>query len=180
MKVTVLITFLVGCSLGQTFNANPLRDVMLAADLDKARPTRQLCTAPLTSSPLIRGKVRLGMKQSNYKPLGVVLMDVGRAADIDLTPTFFNGKLIRLEVTYRNSIKWDADAEFAYVIADEFKLPVNAWRALESGGLAMFCDGWTVVARSNYLDLMNEKAIAAKSKAEARTADGDRKRTFKP
>jgi hypothetical protein len=194
MRVLVLMLLFVGVSFGQ-FDASPLRD--LAGDIDAARPSKPLCTVPVSDSPLVRGKFRLGMSRADYdKPIDPpkrttpFLLDVSAdpetsniPPDISLIPTFFEDRLIRIRVSYHSDVKWDAVAEFAYVIASEFGLPPQAWRSNGSLGLVMFCDGWLILAEPNRIELRDEIGIKSKVKADAaaRSAEAEeKKKRFKP
>lgn len=160
--------------------SDPLRDLMLASDLGKARPSKPLCTVPIAQSPLVSGSLRLGMDA----PRALLLADgpvvPSRTVEgVAIEPTYLDGKLVRLKAVYQDGVVWDGDAEFAYVIATEFKLPVAAWRSLEFGGLAMFCDGWRIVAQSNRIELTDERALDRKTAAAVESAE-KKKAAFKP
>lgn len=176
MRVLLFVLLCSLCAVGQAFDPSPLRD--LNGDIEAARPVRPLCTAGLDKSPLVRGKFRLGMSRAAFDVASVTAGGVSIGA-----PTFFEDKLIAFSVNYDESVKWDADAEFAYVIADEFKLPPQAWRSNGQLGLVMFCSGWLMLAESNRLELRDEIGLKAKSTAESAAAKREaeaKKKTFKP
>lgn len=195
MKILLIVSVLAGVSFGQSsaLSAGDMENAMwLKYDVESRilaeRPKTPLCTVPLEKSPLLRGTYKLGMSRSDFEGPVVRLADgpvlARRAGEVSTKPTFFEGTLIRLKAVYQTEAVWESSAEFAYVIATEFNLPLGAWR--ENGyqkSLVMFCDGWTILVEPNRVDLRNESAIARMKKAEAaeRSVEAEKKKaTFKP
>jgi hypothetical protein len=174
MKIVMLLVL--SASVFGQFDRDPLRDVL--GDIEAARPARLLCTVPLAKSPAVRGKIRLGMTRAEYDVALITATGVSIGS-----PTFFEDRLIAFAVHYDESVKWDDRSEFAYVVADEFKLPPAAWRTNGQRGLVMFCDGWLMLAESNHLELRDEVTIRrmVKSAADTEKADAEeKKKAFKP
>lgn len=190
MKPILVMLMLSVTAIGQRLDDDMWLKHDLGSQIVAERPKKPLCNVPLDGSPMVRGKYRLGMSREAFDAAAgsVVRLADGsalkRADDVSTAPTFFEGRLIRLKVVYHTDAEWDSAAEFAYVVGTEFRLPVAAWRANGyRDGVVMFCDGWTVLAESNRLDLRDEAAIARmrKSAADAKVAESEaKKKTFKP
>ena len=150
------------------------------------------CSAKLDESPVIREVIKLGMpKETFVKYFDPEMFYIPRfepgsrfSGIRSIAPTFYEDELLSLRVRYEPGVDWDGDAEFAFVIATEFKLPVPAWRSRGSiSGFAMTCGGFTMLASENEIEVRDDIASKRRAKidAETRAAEADRKKkAFKP
>jgi len=149
------------------------------------------CGLGIADSPEIRG-LKLGMPEVDFKRrLGgrpdpiVTRYDLGKLGGFEGIQTIgfelYKERVMRLDVTYDDSINWTGSAEFAQALSGPLRLPANSWRFPGPDIADLDCKEFTVAidAKMRRVRLFDKTTVAA-MKEDEKLKQAEKKKAFKP
>jgi hypothetical protein len=149
------------------------------------------CGMTIADSPTIRG-LKLGMSEADFKKkLGgnpdpiVTRYDLGKLGGFESIQSIgwelYNQRLMRLDVTYDDSILWNSGAEFAEALSGPLNLPQASWKHSPPYIADLDCKEFTVSIDSKTRRIrLSDKTAQAAMKEDEKSKQADKKKTFKP
>jgi hypothetical protein len=149
------------------------------------------CELTIAQSPEVRG-LKLGMAEADLKKkLGgnpdpiVTRYDLNKLSGFDSVQSIgwelYRTRLMRLDVTYDDSIIWNSGAEFAEALSGPLSLPQSSWRFAGPFNADLDCKEFTVSIDSKMRRVrLFDKTTQAAMKEDEKQKQADKKKAFKP
>jgi hypothetical protein len=149
------------------------------------------CNLMIAESPVIRG-LKLGMAEADFKKkLGgnpdpiVTRYDLGKLSGYENIQSIgwelYNQRLMRMDVTYDDSITWNGGAEFAEALSGPLDLPQSSWKFAGPYNGDLDCKEFTVSIDSKMRRVrLFDKTTQAAMKEDELKKQADKKKAFKP